>query len=148
MPLIAPGLAGTVVLISTALVTVTNPQSLEAVSFTSPAVAPAFTVIVVVPCPETIVQPVGTAQVYFETFVPAGTVKVEFPVAQTAAVPVMPVMPVTAPEIDETANVDAAPVPQPLLADTLIFPADAPVFTTMVLLFCDTIVQPVGTVQV
>ena len=144
----APGVAGTVAFSCTALVTVTDPQSLEAVSFTSPAVAPAFTVIVVVPCPDTIVQPVGTSQVYFETFVPAGTVKVELPPTQAAAVPLMPVMPVTAPEIDETANTDASPVPQPLLADTLIFPAVDPAFTTMVLLFCDTIVQPAGTVQV
>ena len=39
------------------------PQALVAVTFTWPVVVPAFTVIAVVPCPETIVQPCGTSQV-------------------------------------------------------------------------------------
>ena len=38
------------------------PQPFEAVTETSPAVLPAVTVIEVVPCPETMVQPVGKVQ--------------------------------------------------------------------------------------
>ena len=63
LPVIVPGLAGAVVFTSTCFVTVVAPQSLEAVSFILPDVAPALTVTCVVPCPETIAQPVGTSQV-------------------------------------------------------------------------------------
>ena len=60
---IEPGALGLAVDMLTKRLSVVLPQSFFAVRLTLPPVVLAFTVISVVPCPEVIVQPVGTVQV-------------------------------------------------------------------------------------
>jgi hypothetical protein len=63
-PVIAPGGAGSGVAVTATQVKPLHPQLLQARTHTFPEALPTVTVIDVVPCPEVIVQSLGTVHVY------------------------------------------------------------------------------------
>ena len=63
-PVIVPGCAGAGARVIAIHVCALNPQEFDAETQTFPPEEPAVIVIVVVPCPEVIVEPAGTVQVY------------------------------------------------------------------------------------
>ena len=65
-PEIAPGVAGAEPGLTATQVNPLHPQPLHALTHTLPAVAPAVTVILVVPWPAVMVQPAGTVHWYEE----------------------------------------------------------------------------------
>ena len=63
MPVIVPGVAGLLVIVTAKTLAVLVPQPLLAVTLTLPEVEPKVIVAEVVPCPAVIVLPEGTVQV-------------------------------------------------------------------------------------
>ena len=62
-PVIEPGVAGAVFIVTALLLAELVPQLLVAVTLTLPEVAPKVTVALVVPCPAVTVAPAGTVHV-------------------------------------------------------------------------------------
>lgn len=64
VPVIAPGTEGVELILIVKVWSAEVPHGLEAFTVIFPAVAPAVTVILVVPCPAVITDPAGTDHVY------------------------------------------------------------------------------------
>ena len=58
------GCDGTVIVVTAKVLTVPLPQLLFGVTVMSPLVEPAVTVMLLLPCPPVMLQPLGTVQVY------------------------------------------------------------------------------------
>lgn len=147
VPVIGPGAAGGGARLSVMHVEELLPQLFVALTQIFPVVVPKVTEILVVPCPEFIVVPAGTVQVYE---VAPGTAEIEY-------VSVCPGQTASVPEIDPGAAGGAAIVietqravlvPQAFDAVTQILPLVAPAVMVMEVVPCpEVMVVPAGTVQ-
>jgi hypothetical protein len=147
-PLIVPGVVGipnTVTVIQDAELL---KQVLESVTQMLPPADPTVTVMEVVPCPEVIVHPVGTVQLY-ERAPLTGLMKYTRPdwLAQTVAEPV--IAPGVGGVLVRLMVMQLAELLKHVFESvTQMVPADVPEVTLMVVVPCpEVMVQPDGTVQ-
>jgi hypothetical protein len=129
------------------------PQELLAVTFILPfwPVFPVFTVIVSVPCPLVMLQPVGTVHVYVVALGTAEILYVWLVPGQTEILPEIVPGIAGVPGSIEIANVEEGVAPHPLLAITLNEPSSpvVPVVTVKeVVPWPEKIDHPDGTVHV
>jgi hypothetical protein len=150
LPLIVAGAAWVLItFIAWQLAVEITPQLLVAVTQTLPATVPAFTVILLLPCPELMIHPEGTDHVYETAPFTEDTLYEIFDwLAQTE------VLPLIAPGVVEVLPTvmvrqeDEEVIPQALVAVTHISPLVLLEVTMIPLVPCpEVMVQPEGTAQ-